>query len=79
MNLFVVVFGSPVPKREAIKFVLDEQNINPHKCLMVGDSKEDLEAAKINCVPFLLRQHNNNSDLIDNYISSSIENFANII
>ena len=76
MDAFVSVFGFPVSKREAIKYVLNEQNINPQKCLMIGDSISDLEAAKINCVPFLLRRHENNTDLTDSYISSSIENFC---
>ena len=74
-NIFSSVFGYPVPKSEAIKYVLIQHRVDPKKCLMIGDSMVDLKAAQINRIPFLLRRHEYNSDLVDSYISSSIEDF----
>jgi phosphoglycolate phosphatase-like HAD superfamily hydrolase len=78
-KIFVDVFGSPTSKMEAINYVLKNQNVNPQKCLMIGDSNTDLEAAQINQIQFLLRRHKHNAVLEGKYSSSSIDDFSSLI
>ena len=64
---FQGVFGSPIIKKEAIRLVLEKENISPYKALMIGDSETDLLAANDNAVNFLLRRTNLNLALQASY------------
>lgn len=39
------VYGSPPVKNELLKMIVENSGVPPHECLMVGDSKTDLDAA----------------------------------
>jgi phosphoglycolate phosphatase-like HAD superfamily hydrolase len=66
LNLAVVfegVFGAPVKKTDAIQKVLAASGIASARCLLVGDSLADQQAALAANIPFLLREHSDNRDL----------------
>lgn len=42
---------------------------------MIGDARTDLEAAKSNGVPFLLRRHETNADVFSDYTGPSVNDF----
>ena len=52
---FREVHGAPKQKTIAIKEVLSRLKFLPENALMIGDAETDLQAAKANSVPFLLR------------------------
>lgn len=55
-HCFCEVYGAPTSKATAIHDVLLRLGYLPENALMVGDSATDLDAAEVNCVPFLLRR-----------------------
>jgi phosphoglycolate phosphatase-like HAD superfamily hydrolase len=57
------VIGTPTTKIEAIRSTMIRLSARPVNCIMVGDSKVDLDAAAANGVPFILRRHEGNRDL----------------
>ena len=75
---FEAVFGAPIGKSKAIKDSLNAFNVPSNECLMIGDAVADLEAAQTNNVPFLLRKHTSNLDLIANYEGPSIYDFTEL-
>lgn len=75
---FVAVFGSPIAKKEAIAKTLATHSLDPQDCLMLGDSKTDLEAAEVNGVPFMLRMHKTNKREFLGYIGPAIKDFIEL-
>jgi len=75
---FFCVFGSPTAKVDAIRFTLSVLAIDPKDCLMIGDAKEDYNAADVNGVPFLLRRHATNSTLFSDCIVPSVNDFTEL-
>lgn len=57
---FKSIHGSPTPKKDLVKNVLNEFNYKQSECLLIGDSINDYEAAKENGISFMAY---NNSDL----------------
>lgn len=60
---FEGIWGAPTPKREAIANVLTASIVPPERCLLIGDSLADQQAASATNIPFLLREHSDNRDL----------------
>lgn len=60
MGVFEGVFGSPVKKDDAIRKALENSSTPNERCLLIGDSLADQQAALATNIPFLLRQHSNN-------------------
>jgi len=58
--LFGGVFGAPITKSQAIRKVLTISGTFPERCLLIGDSESDQEAAAHANIPFLLREHSDN-------------------
>lgn len=54
---FVEVFGSPDTKTDIVRRILDKEKIRPNETVFVGDSINDLVAAKNNKTPFVGRSH----------------------
>jgi phosphoglycolate phosphatase-like HAD superfamily hydrolase len=77
-SCFIDVFGAPVSKKEAIHRTLAALQFIPHQCLMIGDAAADLDAARANQVPFLLRRHATNGKVFENFTGDSVENFDGI-
>lgn len=73
---FAAVFGTPTSKKEAIRMTLNERNILPQDCLMIGDARTDMDAAQANKVPFLLRQHETNAHIFQHYSGASVADFS---
>ena len=75
---FARVFGAPVSKKNAIRTALETNNIPASECLMVGDARSDLDAARENRVPFLLRRHPENAEIFADYRGAAIRDFLEI-
>ena len=50
---FKSIHGSPTPKAELVKKVLTKENYDPAECVLIGDSKNDYDAAMANNIDFL--------------------------
>lgn len=59
---FKRIHGSPIPKKEWVKAILQEESIDEAGCVLIGDSINDYEAASANNISFLAY---NNNDLIN--------------
>jgi len=51
-HYFKTIYGSPTPKNDLVKNVLLENIYNENETILIGDSKNDYEAAKINNLDF---------------------------
>lgn len=58
-HFFKSIHGSPKPKKEWIKELIDIKSYNPNECVLVGDSINDLEAAIFNNINFLPYNNSN--------------------
>ena len=72
---FKKVIGSPTNKKDAIKIILSNENINLDDSIMIGDSRSDYEAAKENDVLFVFRKTELNKKLQKKLKCQMIENF----
>lgn len=52
-HYFHSIHGSPEPKTAILKRIINENNHLPSNCLMIGDARNDYEAAIDNHIPFL--------------------------
>ena len=75
---FSGVFGSPTRKDDAIRQALSSQEIRDSECVMVGDATADLDAARRNSVPFLLRRHLDNQHVFRDYDGNFVEDFSGL-
>jgi len=50
---FQRIHGSPTPKKAWVKTILEEEQLTPEHCLLVGDSHNDQEAALSNGLQFM--------------------------
>jgi len=50
---FQRIHGSPTPKSNWVRTILKEENLPPQKCILVGDSINDYEAAFSNGIKFM--------------------------
>lgn len=49
---FHSIHGSPTPKIELVKNLLFQENYKKHETILIGDSINDFEAAKLNQIDF---------------------------
>lgn len=54
---FKDVFGSPTTKTEIVDHILSENNLKPEELIFIGDSRNDLEAAKARGIYFIARYY----------------------
>lgn len=68
-SYFKGIFGSPTPKDEIVKSILDDFKLTAQECILIGDSINDYDAAKKNSVDFC---GYNNTELkpLSGYINS---------
>jgi len=64
-HFFKSIHGSPKPKKQWIKDLIQEHHYNPSECVIVGDSINDLEAATANDIFFI---GFNNPQLKDKFV-----------
>ena len=62
---FSEVHGAPTAKADAVSETLARHLFEPDQSVFIGDSESDHRAATSNGVPFLLRRHGFNDDLIE--------------
>ena len=74
---FKGVYGAPHKKSEVIKEVLLKTGCPSVRAIMIGDSATDMQAAKANSVPFILRSTPLNIDLQINYTGPNFESLKN--
>lgn len=72
---FKKVIGSPTNKKDALKIILSNENINLDGSIMIGDSCSDYEAAKENDVFFVFRKTELNKKLQKKLNCQMIKNF----
>ena len=65
---FKEILGSPTPKKQLVKKIIQTYGINPSASLLVGDSINDYEASEVNGLHFMA--YNNPS--IDHYSTGRI-------
>ncbi len=75
---FAEIFGAPTQKKDAIRMTLEGRRLDPGDCLMVGDARADLEAAEVNHVPFMLRLHGTNTNMLTSYTGISVKDFTSL-
>jgi phosphoglycolate phosphatase-like HAD superfamily hydrolase len=51
-HFFKSIHGSPTPKNDLVKMLIDKHNYNPTNGILIGDSINDFEAAKVNNLHF---------------------------
>jgi phosphoglycolate phosphatase-like HAD superfamily hydrolase len=71
---FKGIYGSPTPKNDLVKNLIENDNINPSESILIGDSVNDYEAANVNDIIFY---GFNNSEL-KSVSSNYIENFKGV-
>ncbi len=49
---FKTIEGSPTPKNDLVKKILEKYKYDPKECILIGDSINDYEAANINGMKF---------------------------
>ncbi|MCH8567423.1 MAG: HAD family hydrolase [Balneolales bacterium] len=52
-HMFRRIHGSPQPKKQWVKEILLEEKLNAEKCVLVGDSINDYDAAIVNGLEFM--------------------------
>ena len=77
-NVFFKVYGAPIKKSDAIFESISEMGIDSSKCLVIGDSIEDYQAATVNGVTFMLRETEDNKSLFISYSGPSIKDFSSL-
>jgi HAD superfamily hydrolase (TIGR01549 family) len=65
---FKGIFGSPTPKNTLVQNVIEKENINPSESILIGDSINDYEAAKVNDITFYGFNNQDLKPLASNYI-----------
>lgn len=73
---FKTIEGSPTPKNDLVKNILQKYSYNPKEAILIGDSINDFDAANINGIKFY---GYNNEKLrgLDGYIEKFEDNFTN--
>jgi HAD superfamily hydrolase (TIGR01549 family) len=51
-QFFKGIFGSPTPKNQLVQNIIEKENCNPADSILIGDSINDYEAAKVNGIKF---------------------------
>ncbi len=77
-HYFNKIYGSPTSKYNAIKKSISHYNISSDECLMFGDAKADIDAAKENNIKFIFRKHKLNQNLNLDPQTVVINDFNNI-
>lgn len=60
---FVAAFGSPTSKADHIATVMKTESLDPARCVMVGDARADLQAARANGIAFVGRRGDGEPDV----------------
>lgn len=67
---FKSINGSPTPKSELIKSIINTEDYSRNDCCMIGDSINDFDAAESNGITFFAYNNIDLKKITNNYISS---------
>lgn len=71
-NCFISINGSPTPKDELVKNIMKKYMYNNKETILIGDSKNDYDAAFKNNIDFHGYNNENIKNLSENYIKSFV-------
>ncbi len=77
-DCFDAVHGAPTSKAAAVAHMLRSARVAPERCRFVGDAMADHDAASVNCVPFVLRRHAGNQNLLPGYTGRVIQDLSEL-
>ncbi|MEV9528511.1 HAD family hydrolase [Aliarcobacter butzleri] len=66
---FKTIEGSPTPKNDLVKKILEKYKYDPKECILIGDSINDYEAANVNGIKFY-GYNNEKLKKLDGYIKN---------
>ena len=75
---FLSIHGSPTPKKQLVSNLIFEHSYDKKKCCLIGDSKNDLEAAEANSIVFIgynnpnLKCSINEAQYIENFLKQKL-------
>jgi phosphoglycolate phosphatase-like HAD superfamily hydrolase len=69
-HLFDSIHGSPTPKKQLVKELIEKNGYVNHDCVLIGDSINDYDAAVDNKVVFIGYNNTQLSSISKNYIYS---------
>jgi HAD superfamily hydrolase (TIGR01549 family) len=69
-HLFTSIHGSPKPKKEWVKELIEMHGYKKEECVLIGDSYNDFEAAHFNSIFF---KAYNGTDILNNKTNLSFE------
>jgi phosphoglycolate phosphatase-like HAD superfamily hydrolase len=73
-HFFKETIGSPIKKDNSIRYIMEKYSLSSENSIMIGDSRSDYNAAKINKIQFILRSTNLNKKLQEELKSYTVEN-----
>jgi HAD superfamily hydrolase (TIGR01549 family) len=68
-HLFTSIHGSPKPKKELVKELIDSHGYVKNECVLIGDSLNDFEAAMFSGIHFMAY----NNEMINDFSSIKID------
>ncbi len=79
-DFFITIKGSPIPKTELVKNIIEKYNYKKEETILIGDSINDYNAAKENGIKFYGYNNNSLKKKSEYYIKyfSSVENPNNL-
>lgn len=77
-DYFVDIFGSPMGKIAWTSFIIDKWKIKPEETVFIGDATSDYEAAKHNGTHFVLRTHDENKHIFNDYSGFKINDLTEL-
>jgi len=69
-HYFLGIEGSPTPKAELINGILEKGRYDAAQCVLIGDSKNDFDAAKKNQIRFYGYNNKSLREIADKYIDA---------
>lgn len=67
-SYFISIHGSPTPKKTLVDTLISEHAYNKAETCLIGDSKNDFDAAEVNKIGFFGYNNTALKELSDNYI-----------
>lgn len=71
-NYFISIHGSPIPKKQLVKDLLGSNGYDPVETILIGDSINDYDAARVNGITFYGYNNPEIRKVSNNYIEKFI-------
>ena len=76
-SYFISIHGSPTPKKQLVKTLLDNHKYNKEYTCLIGDSMNDFEAANVNDIAFYGYNNVSLKEIGNGYFNSFTEFLSN--